>query len=69
MLWNALISGYRSVRAFTEHDESAIELFMIARRFWVMSLNVEFINQCGALDFSEDCLEEFIMEFRSRNNV
>ncbi|GGG14021.1 hypothetical protein GCM10010912_68050 [Paenibacillus albidus] len=69
LLWNALISGYRSVRGFSEQDESSIELFMMARRFWVMSLDVEFINEYGALDFSEGWLEGFINEFRSYNIV
>lgn len=65
LLWDALMSGYRSVRAFSEQDESAIELFMLARRFWIMGLDVEFINDTGALDFSEDWLDSFIHEFRS----
>lgn len=69
LLWNAIMSGYRSVRDFSEMDEFAIELFMIARRFWVMSLDVEFINEYGALDFSEDWLEGFIHEFRSYNII
>ncbi|MGF7036472.1 Ser/Thr protein kinase RdoA (MazF antagonist) [Paenibacillus mucilaginosus] len=69
-LWNALISGYRSVRDFSAHDESAIELFMIARRFWVMGLEVTFIhNDFGVLDYSEDWLEGFINEFRSYSIV
>lgn len=69
LLWSALISGYRSVRHFSDHDESSIELFMLARRLWVMSLDVEFINEYGALDFSEDWLEDFINEFRLYNLV
>lgn len=69
LLWTALMSGYRTVRNFSEQDESSIELFMKARRFWVMSLDVEFINEFGALDFSEDWLEGFIREFRSYNMV
>ncbi|WP_179281198.1 hypothetical protein [Paenibacillus sp. XY044] len=65
-LWNALISGYRSVRDFSAQDESAIELFMIARRFWIMGLDVAFIDHdSGALDFTEEWLEGFIHEFRS----
>jgi len=68
-LWNALISGYRSVRDFSEKDESSIELFMIARRFWIMGLDVEFINDYGVLDFSDDWLEGFINEFRLYNIV
>lgn len=69
LLWNALMSGYRSVRDFSEQDESSIELFMKARRFWVLGLDVEFINEFGALDFSEDWLDGFIREFRSYNMV
>ncbi|KAA1180544.1 phosphotransferase [Paenibacillus sp. B2(2019)] len=65
-LWNALISGYRSVRNFSAQDEMAIELFVIARRFWVMSLDVAFIeSDSGALDYSDDWLEGFIDEFRN----
>jgi len=64
LLWNALMSGYRSVRAFSEQDEAAIELFMKARRFWVMGLDVEFIEtDSGALDYSDDWLDGFIEEF------
>ncbi|GGE02937.1 phosphotransferase [Paenibacillus nasutitermitis] len=67
-LSDALISGYRSVRDFSAHDESSIELFFVARRFWVMSLDVSFIHSdYGALDFSEDWLEAFINEFRNTN--
>jgi Ser/Thr protein kinase RdoA (MazF antagonist) len=67
-LWDALISGYRSVRAFSDQDESAIELFMKARRLWVMGLEVTFIhNDFGALDYSEDWIEGFVHEFRSSN--
>ncbi len=69
-LWNALISGYRSVRDFSTQDESAIELFMIARRFWVMGLEVSFIpNDFGILDYSEDWVEGFINEFRMYNII
>lgn len=68
-LWQALISGYRSVRHFSEKDEASIDLFMIARRLWIMNLDVEFVNDCGVLDFSEDWLKEFINEFRSYNIV
>lgn len=65
-LWDSFISGYRSVRDFSAQDESAIDLFMIARRFWIMGLDVAFIhNDSGALDFSEDWLEGFVQEFRS----
>ncbi|MFD3271116.1 hypothetical protein ACE3MS_13445 [Paenibacillus dendritiformis] len=31
-LWNALLSGYRSVGAFSEQDEAAVELFVINGR-------------------------------------
>lgn len=69
-LWKALISGYRAVRNFSTQDEMAIELFIIVRRFWVMSLDVAFIhNNFGALDYSEDWLGSFINEFRSANMV
>ncbi|MEK4849094.1 phosphotransferase [Paenibacillus sp. FSL H7-0756] len=68
-LWQALMSGYRSVRDFSEQDESAIDLFMMARRLWVMGLDVEFISDSGALDYTEDWLEEFIDEFRSYDIV
>ncbi|MFD2881718.1 phosphotransferase [Paenibacillus rhizoplanae] len=68
-LWQALMSGYRSVRELSEQDESAIDLFMIARRLWVMGLDVEFISDSGALDYTEDWLEEFISEFRSYDIV
>jgi len=65
-LWHALISGYRSVRGFSAQDESAIELFMIVRRLWVMGLEVTFIhNDFGVLDYSEEWLEGFMNEFRS----
>lgn len=69
-LWDALISGYRSVRDFSAHDEMAIDLFIIARRFWVMSLDVAFIHSdFGALDYSEDWLGGFINEFRKYDIV
>lgn len=68
-LWQALMSGYRSVRDFSEQDESVIDLFMMARRLWVMGLDVEFISDSGALDYTEDWLEEFIGEFRSYDIV
>lgn len=42
---------------------------MIARRLWVMGLDVEFISDSGALDYTEDWLEEFIDEFRSYDIV
>jgi Ser/Thr protein kinase RdoA (MazF antagonist) len=67
-LWDALISGYRSVRDFSDQDELAIELFMKARRLWVMGLEVTFIhNDFGVLDYSEDWLEGFVNEFRNSN--
>jgi len=69
LLWHSLMSGYRSVRDFSEQDESSIELFMLARRFWVMGLDVQFINDEGALDFTDDWLDGFINEFRSYNIV
>lgn len=69
-LWNAFMSGYRSVRSFSVQDEMAVELFVIARRFWVMSLDVAFLHSnSGALDYSEDWLEGFINEFRKTNIV
>ena len=46
-------------------DEQAIDLFIIARRFWVMGLDVAFIeNDMGALDYGDDWLNSFIEEFR-----
>jgi Ser/Thr protein kinase RdoA (MazF antagonist) len=70
LLWDSLMSGYRSVRDFSDQDELAIELFFIARRFWVMSLDVAFIHSdFGALDYSEDWLDGFIKEFRRYNIV
>lgn len=69
-LWNALLSGYRSVRAFSEQDEAAVELFVIARRWWVMGLDVAFIhNDTGALDFTEDWLNGFVEEFRDTGMI
>jgi Ser/Thr protein kinase RdoA (MazF antagonist) len=64
-LWEAFMSGYRAVRHFSEKDEAAIDLFIIVRRLWVMALDVEFIDDAGALDYREDWLTEFIDEFRS----
>lgn len=64
-LWNSLMSGYRSVRHFSDEDEQAIELFIMARRFWVMGLDVAFIHQdTGALDYGEAWLNGFLEEFR-----
>ncbi|WP_169082119.1 phosphotransferase [Paenibacillus sp. PL91] len=69
-LWHALMAGYRSIRTFSEQDEKAIELFVIARRFWVMSLDVAFIpSDNGAIDYSENWLDGFIAEFRKTNIV
>jgi Ser/Thr protein kinase RdoA (MazF antagonist) len=69
-LWQALMAGYRSVRAFSVQDEAAIELFIIARRFWVMGLDVAFIHSDnGAIDYTEDWLDGFIAEFRKTNLV
>lgn len=64
-LWNAIIRGYRSVRHFSENDESAVEDFLIVRRLWVMNLDVTFMNSCsGSLDYGEDWLNEFIKEYK-----
>jgi len=69
-LWNALMKGYRSVRSFTDADEQAVDLFIIARRFWVMGLDVAFIDSdMGALDYGEDWLNDFIEEFRDKDIV
>lgn len=64
LLWNAVMSGYRSIRAFSVQDELAVELFVLARRFWVMGLDVSFISDNGAIDYNEDWLQLFISEFR-----
>lgn len=67
-LWRALLEGYRSVRNFSIKDEEAIDLFIVARRFWVMGLDVSFIhNDTGALDYTEDWLAGFTEEFRNTN--
>jgi len=69
-LWQALMAGYRSMRAFSAQDEAAIDLFLMARRFWVMGLDVAFVpNDTGALDFSEDWLQDFVQEFRDYHLV
>lgn len=69
-LWDALMKGYRSVRNFTDADEQAVDLFIIARRFWVMGLDVAFIeNDMGALDYGEDWLNDFLEEFRGMGIV
>jgi Ser/Thr protein kinase RdoA (MazF antagonist) len=65
-LWHALLEGYRSVRKFSSLDEEAIDLFVVARRFWVMGLDVSFIhNDTGALDYTQEWLGGFIEEFRN----
>jgi len=65
-LWKALVRGYRSVRPFSAEDEQAVELFIMARRFWVMGLDVVFIHQdTGVLDYGEAWLNGFIEEFRN----
>ncbi|MEK3706334.1 phosphotransferase [Paenibacillus sp. FSL R7-0198] len=64
-LWDALMAGYRSVRSFSAEDEQAVDLFIIARRFWVMGLDVAFIeSDTGALDYGSDWLDSFVEEFR-----
>lgn len=69
-LWQALLAGYRSVRPFSEQDEQAVELFVLVRRFWIMSLDVLFVpTQFGALDFGEDWLNDFLKEFRGAGLV
>lgn len=69
-LWDALMKGYRSVRRFTDADEQAIDLLAIARRFWVMGLDVAFIeSDMGALDYGADWLNDFIEEFRETGLV
>lgn len=69
-LWQALLAGYRSVRPFSERDEQAVELFTLVRRFWVMSLDVLFIpSQSGALDYGDDWLNDFLVEFRGAGLV
>ncbi|NEU61898.1 phosphotransferase [Paenibacillus sp. ALJ109b] len=70
VLWSALIAGYRSVRSFTAEDEQAVDLFIIARRFWVMGLDVAFIeSDMGALDYGSDWLNSFVEEFRDTGIV
>ncbi|WP_145414626.1 phosphotransferase [Paenibacillus xylanexedens] len=69
-LWDSLMKGYRSVRNFTDADEQAVDLFIIARRFWVMGLDVAFIDSdMGALDYGEDWLNDFLEEFRGMGIV
>ncbi|MEK4053780.1 phosphotransferase [Paenibacillus sp. FSL F4-0087] len=70
VLWSALIAGYRSVRSFSAEDEQAVDLFIIARRFWVMGLDVAFIeSDMGALDYGSDWLNSFVEEFRDKGIV
>jgi Ser/Thr protein kinase RdoA (MazF antagonist) len=69
-LWTALMNGYRSIRSFSTQDEEAVDLFIIARRFWVMGLDVAFIeSDMGALDYGSDWLNSFIEEFRGTGIV
>ncbi|MFC9712419.1 phosphotransferase [Paenibacillus sp. NPDC056933] len=69
-LWDALMAGYRSVRSFSTQDEQAVDLFIITRRFWVMGLDVAFIeSDMGALDYGSDWLDSFIEEFRDTGIV
>ncbi|WP_342554292.1 phosphotransferase [Paenibacillus sp. FSL R7-0652] len=69
-LWDALMKGYRSVRNFSDADEQAIDLFITARRFWVMGLDAAFIeSDMGALDYGADWLNDFIEEFRGTGIV
>ncbi|SEL62205.1 phosphotransferase [Paenibacillus sp. OK003] len=70
VLWSALMAGYRSVRSFSAEDEQAVDLFIIARRFWVMGLDVAFIeSDMGALDYGSDWLNNFVEEFRDAGLV
>lgn len=70
VLWKALMAGYRSVRSFSAEDEQAVDLFIIARRFWVMGLDVAFIeSDTGALDYGSDWLDSFVEEFRNTGIV
>lgn len=64
-LWQAVLSGYRSVRPFSARDEEAVDTFVWVRRLWVMSLDVAFIPSfSGALDYSDDWLNGFVEEIR-----
>lgn len=68
-LWNAIVEGYRSVRSLSEADVMAVEDFAIARRLWVMNLDVAFIeSDSGMLDFDEQWLNDFTAEFRTYSN-
>ncbi|QOS76917.1 phosphotransferase [Paenibacillus sp. JNUCC31] len=70
VLWDALMAGYRSIRSFSKQDEEAVDLFIIARRFWVMGLDVAFIeSDTGGLDYGSDWLDSFIEEFRETGIV
>ncbi|RIX48760.1 aminoglycoside phosphotransferase [Paenibacillus nanensis] len=65
-LWQAVMSGYRSVRPFSAQDEEMIDTFVWVRRLWVMGLDVLFIpSTSGALDYGEEWLQSFVDEFRS----
>ncbi|MCW3795161.1 phosphotransferase [Paenibacillus sp. LS1] len=69
-LWDALMAGYRSVRSFSTENEQAVDLFIVARRFWVMGLDVAFIeSDMGALDYGSDWLDSFVEEFRDTGIV
>ncbi|NUU78145.1 phosphotransferase [Paenibacillus xylanilyticus] len=69
-LWKALMAGYRSIRRFSPEDEQAVDLFIVARRFWVMGLDAAFIeSDMGALDYGDDWLDSFMEEFRETGIV
>lgn len=64
------MAGYRSVRSFSAEDEQAVDLFIVARRFWVMGLDVAFIeSDTGALDYGSDWLDSSVEEFREADIV
>ena len=64
------MAGYRSVRSFSTQEEQAVDLFIVARRFWVMGLDVAFIeSDMGALDYGSDWLDSFVKEFRDTEIV
>ncbi|MFD2384416.1 phosphotransferase [Paenibacillus xanthanilyticus] len=70
LLWAQILGGYRSTRAFSKRDEEAVELFVLARRFWVMGLDVMFIpSDMGALDYSDEWLDGFVKEFKEAGLV
>ncbi|MFB9330285.1 phosphotransferase [Paenibacillus aurantiacus] len=69
-LWAQVLAGYRSVRAFSKSDEEAVELFVLARRLWIMGLDVMFIpSDMGALDYGDEWLDGFVQEFRDSGLV